>query len=1148
MDLLSAVINKVKSVAASMGKSISDNEGFIQQGRPTLQPIQQAITNWASQPQNYQVANTLANIPQTINTGLSNLKTNIGMIASPQTRTDWFRGFTPQIPQQISQPISNLKQNISLLANPQTRGTFLKGFTPNISPEITQPIQRTADFLTNKNYAAALFRNATPKNPILKWAYNQFIYNPEEKQPFPSGFIADVNRLAKAEEDFKKGKISKKELQDIRFKAYSNPVFALSTPIEPVKKENLRMVSQAVKQGHITAEEGQAILEDLAKQGGKIKIKGETTPPPTTLPVGESGGEVGKIKIKGSVEPQTAENISQFTETVKTSPKTPKKIKEVVENAYYRPTTNVQDIANAQNTLNLLGWDKAKEKLLKEPLTSENSMLGQIMASKAFKEGKFDEGNEIIKNLSLKATKSGQSIQALSVWSKFTPEGMVKFAQKEIENANNSMPLLNKILGKKGEWTAEDSKFITEQMKKINTLTDEAQKTEATRGVFDYISKKLPWGASDLIDEFRYNNMLSNPLTHLRNAINNLQQTFLVRPATLAAEGKPIEAVKYEIGALKSLPDAFDAFKQALRGKETFGKMDVAEIGSQLQKPKRLGAYNLPTNAMEAADKFFSTLIIGGEKARGKGVEEAIKTAEYFLFRQGLKPEQQGVLLNKIDDITRAVYQLRKVGLGWFIPFIRTPMNVAKQWIEYSPAGFLTTIGAANKKEQVAKALLGTLATAIGAELALQDRVTWAAPTDPLQKKLFYDSGRKPYSIKIGDKWIPMQNAGVFAWALGIPAAVKYYTQESREALSDDQITKLTKIMTSIAGFWSNQTFVSGLASFVKLAEGDIDYSLPKNIGYSLGQLKPMEGLMRYVATVIDPVFRKPRTIGEQLISDIPFLTKQLPAYETTLGEPATRNITNYIAPYAWGFENKQFEEPYQQRTKQLQENSLVNKLKNEEEGGLKQVGSKILITSQDGNVKMLDLSKIMPSDTDTNYQKALKQKKAFSYVDEILESNMSVEDQGKALAKLGIDPEDAAYYNVARQPNDIKEVYVRDEIGKYGNNRQEMLNSLLKMRREVNNKPILTSEITKSLYEDGIISYDEKKWLDNASYTKDGQVKVKLTGRGRTAKLKSISYKAKKLSMKVPKLKAVKIGGIRKSAGKSGRGRIFKVRKVSYK
>jgi len=210
------------------------------------------------------------------------------------------------------------------------------------------------------------------------------------------------------------------------------------------------------------------------------------------------------------------------------------------------------------------------------------------------------------------------------------------------------------------------------------------------------------------------------------------------------------------------------------------------------------------------------------------------------------------------------------------------------------------------------------------------------------------------------------------------------------------------------------------------------------------------------------------------------------------------------------------------------------------------QSGDKIRLLDKDGKLKTIDLLDITPLETDTNYQKALKQKKAFSYVDDILDSNMSVDEKGQALAKLGIDPEDAAYYNVARQNNDIKDIYVRDEIAKYGDNRQEMLLGLIKLRREVNGKMILANEVINSLYEDGIISYDEAKWLKNAKYTKDGQVKVKLSGRGKSAKLKSVTYRAKKLSYKVPKLKAIKVGGVRK--GISGRGRIFKTRKVTFK
>ncbi|MCM8820300.1 MAG: hypothetical protein NC925_05860, partial [Candidatus Omnitrophica bacterium] len=153
---------------------------------------------------------------------------------------------------------------------------------------------------------------------------------------------------------------------------------------------------------------------------------------------------------------------------------------------------------------------------------------------------------------------------------------------------------------------------------------------------------------------------------------------------------------------------------------------------------------------------------------------------------------------------------------------------------------------------------------------------------------------------------------------------------------------------------------------------------------------------------------------------------------------------------------------------KKREENEEIKKLREEAEKGiLKQKGEKIPIVIN-GEVKILDLSKIQPKEGETEYQKALRLKKAFSYVDEILDSDLPVEKQGEILAKLGIDPEDASYYNVARQSSDIKYIWVKDEIGKYGDNRQEILNTLVSFRREVNGKKILTNEIIDDLVDEG--------------------------------------------------------------------------------
>ena len=627
------------------------------------------------------------------------------------------------------------------------------------------------------------------------------------------------------------------------------------------------------------------------------------------------------------------ESISQnergFVTNVKTSPTSTLPLKQGVKGTY-TPITNQETMSVTQQQVKNLGWDASKQKLSTEPFSAENNLIGQEMMRQAQQTGRHDEAIAIAETLAKKGTEAGQSVQAFSVWSRMTPEGMVRYAGQQIEQAKRTAPLLNKIFGMKNvKLTPEDSKVITEIMKKANAATTEAEQAAYVKEAFEYVGKKIPWGVSDLLDEFRYNNMLSNPLTHLRNIYSNLIQTFITRPATTAVSGHPLEAAKYEVGAIKSLPEAFNNAWKTMKGNKPLGKMDFV-IKEGIRKPPRLGLYGMPSRALEAMDQFFTTLIKGGEKMGGKTDEVAQDIANYSLFRQDLKPNQQGFVLNKIDDVTKAIFQLRRVGLGWFIPFIRTPMNVAKQMVEYSPAGITTIPGAANKSEQLAKMALGSIATAFGAKMALENRTTWNAPTDPKAKDLFYASGKKPFSVKIGNEWVPMQYLGVYAWAVGLPAAYKYYNDESPKALTDDQITKLTKTIASLGYQWSQQTFVSGLASFVSMAQGDMDYNFIRNLAYTVGQLIPYAGMQRYIATAVDPIFRKATTFTDQLKSGIPGLTKQLEPYTLPSGEPEVRNPSNYIAPYGMGIANPEYEQPYKKRVKVLQQNAARNQAKND--------------------------------------------------------------------------------------------------------------------------------------------------------------------------------------------------------------------------
>lgn len=823
----------------------------------------------------------------------------------------------------------------------------------------------------------------------------------------------------------------------------------------------------------------------------------------------------------------------------------------------YRPKSNkeVYQWAGRLVNENVVEAEKFVEKM---PVQAETTAVVSNLVRKYQEIGDFKKASEIIEKVSIKATKAGQFTQAFSQWKLLTPEGMQRFAEKVIREANENMGVISKavrkVLGKERiELTNEDLSEINKWMKLSQKASSDEESAYYVRKAFEVINRRLPWGISDVLDEYRYNNMLSNPLTHLRNFSSNVWQAFVVRPLELLAQGKLGEATKYEIGAISAIPDAIDNFIKTLKEGKQLKKMDVDELTTfGLEKPRVLGRYNLPSQLMEAADSLFSTLIQGGELKRGRTAEEAYKTAEYYLFRQGLSPEGQGHLLNLIDEkITRPAYSLRKVGLGWAIPFIRTPMNFAKQWIEFSPVGFATIPGSQDKKSQVAKALIGSFVSLVGLKFALEDRVTGPAPTDPLAKKLFYDSGKKPFSVKIGDVWVPTQAFGSLGFALTLPAIIKHHYADRPSSVNDEFIERVVKSALGVLEYWSNQTFMQNLGDFIKLVSGDVDYTWTRNLVNTANQLKPLAGLMRYISKVVDPIYRKPRTLSETMISDIPFLTRFIPYHETTTGEPSRRLPINLILPYEIGVEDERagrLDRLYKNRMMQLKENAAAKK--REERGygaGLgEEKGVRVPVTVG-GKVKILDLSKVVPRAGDSDHEKAVKRSGAFAYVDDILNSDLPVEDKARYLALIGIDPEDASYYNIARQDDHIKYLWVKDEISKYGNNRQEILHSLIKMRRDVNRRMILTDKVVNMLVDDGVLSGDEGLTMKKIKYTDEGKVKLKLTGRGKGVKIKKIglvrtlkaSANPRRLRVKV---KPIKIGGITGKANVRSRGKILKV------
>lgn len=623
-----------------------------------------------------------------------------------------------------------------------------------------------------------------------------------------------------------------------------------------------------------------------------------------------------------------------FVDTIRKSA-LPEQTKEAVENlnTRYRVKTNEATLSRAGEALQN-DYMKEYTNIVKGnvEMTPETVAKGQILISDLSRAGNHEAAAEVANSLMRLGTKSGRTVQAFSMLNRLSPEGMLIYAQKNIDTANKNRGVMDGLLGRQDlKLSPEGSRKIIGLMEQAQQLPEGQEKSRLVKEAMEIINKEIPPSFNEMFDSFRYENMLSNPRTQARNIYYNMFNTFLTRPASMAVE-TPYDWVRSTMtGAERQryLSDVPDYYKEVIKSGPEGGQMFMRSLKGEvpIEQPdlrmiRRASRGGPISRFMEGMDRFNMALIAGAEKAdlmkkgipESEAVQRSQEVARRFLLRSPADPlnkSGQGYLFSKIDGVSSWVSKLP--GRKWLVPFIQTPTNVAKQWIEYSPAGIASIPGAKDKTEQLAKMTLGTIATAVGAKLAAEGKTTWAPPRGAEDKQVFYATGRKPYSVKIGDKWVPMVYAGPFALALALPAAIEHMERYERKSVTRTQSENYLKGIQDVYGFLLNSTPLSGLNNYVQVLSGDPDYNLPSSLGFSASQMVPYVGLLNYVNSIIDPTFRKKSSFSQSFKGSIPGLSKQNPPYLEPGGVPAQRDTINYFLPYDVGIEDEKFEPQYQQ-------------------------------------------------------------------------------------------------------------------------------------------------------------------------------------------------------------------------------------------
>jgi len=410
------------------------------------------------------------------------------------------------------------------------------------------------------------------------------------------------------------------------------------------------------------------------------------------------------------------------------------------------------------------------------------------------------------------------------------------------------------------------------------------------------------------LDELRYVSMLSSPKTHIVNAFSNFIQTGVVAPvektitggldwASSKLTGKERQyfvkdGVDYAKGYWKALPEAWEKTLEVMKGEKSYHLPDIDFI-----PPSSTGKSHIVLRALEAGDAFFRTLTTEGLEATGKTTKEAVSEADYRLFRKMFDPDNktgQGVLLSYMDKFNSWVQRGRKIpGVKWIIPFLQTPTNIAKQMIEYSPAGVATMVKNKDPLVQLSKSIIGTSIFATFYGMAQSGLVTGAPPKSEKARNEFYNAGLKPWSVKIGNTWVSFNKIGPLAGPMAVAVTM---AQAEKDGANDKQLAKLGEGLLGMVHFWADQSYIETLGQVFDAVGGD-KYAMSRVVGNVPSQLIPYRALIGWFnRSFVDKTYRKPDGWVESIKTQLPILSKTVEPYTNAEGEESKRQFPGFNA------------------------------------------------------------------------------------------------------------------------------------------------------------------------------------------------------------------------------------------------------------
>lgn len=684
-------------------------------------------------------------------------------------------------------------------------------------------------------------------------------------------------------------------------------------------------------------------------------------------------------------------HYKSIIESSQTSSEAKKIAKELMGQDAYYPDSNKAQLQRADERIMKSSPDDELKTFTSkldngDKLKADDIALGERLIKYYSKIGDSEKLQLAIQNTAMAGTELGQAVQAMSILNHQTPVGQVSWIERSINKVNQE--ILNKkgyTLDKDtGKITNRNGKDVTDKVPLFDFTAEMQQKilnsdknnmSDVLDEVYEELGQQVPKSIMEKIDSWRYFAMLGNVRTHVRNIVGNVGMSGVQKVKNKVAGGiedivsifnpnmertkslvkvSSIDTIKYAMKDINNVKDElglgenkYNPQSRLKNNQRTF-KHDALEytVGE---------LFSLNDDLLEAEDgiglkygyvRAMSEYITANDIDVNNITEKQLRKARNYAINQA-----QEATFHQANAIASAINQfskkngLTKGATDAILPFVKTPLNVAKAGLEYNPAGLIYNsikgvhdlrtgkINVNQYIDNVSKGLTGTGIALLGYALAKAGILKASGGDDDKKENFDEANGSQAYSIKIGGStytldWMAPTAIPLFVGAEAYNIINNNKKEKSTSTTDEDSkynqaletATNLLDAVTNSMNPMTEMSMLSGLTSALRSYDQDSSKmlaSIGTNAGKSyINQFVPT--LLGQVAKTRDDYQRKttstktgilPKAIDQtknQIMAKIPGLREKLPVATDVWGNDVKqpdnmvqRAFENMVLPYS---------------------------------------------------------------------------------------------------------------------------------------------------------------------------------------------------------------------------------------------------------